>query len=297
MCVERSPELAAARGRQVACHFGGLKTLLSGEGLTKTFRSRHREVAALCGVSLALREGESVGVVGPSGSGKSTLARILTGHLDADTGQVLLEGEPLHGSWRRHARSARRRVQLVMQDPNDALSPRLTVAELVREPLDVTRTGERPEREAAVAEALESVGLPGEGPFLAVRSHELSGGQLQRVALARALVLRPKLLVADEPTSMLDASEHARLLVVLRERQIEMGLGLVLVSHDMAVVRKVCDRIVVLDAGRVVEEGPSHVVSTVPASLTGRRLVDAAPAFAAVDDRLLSAPATHPRTS
>ncbi len=101
------------------------------------------------------------------------------------------------------------------------------------------------------------------------------------MALARALIVRPKLLVADEPTSMLDASEQARLLLVLRERQVEMGLGLVIVSHDMAVVRKVTDRVVVLDAGSVAEEGPSHLVSTTPKSLTGQRLIDAAPALAA----------------
>lgn len=153
----------------------------------------------------------------------------------------------------------RRRIQLVMQDPWDALSPRLTVEQLVREPLDVVKDEDRDRREAAVAGALASVGLPSSGSFLRARTHELSGGQLQRVALARALIVRPKLLVADEPTSMLDASEQARLLLVLRERQVEMGLGLVIVSHDVAVVRKVTDRVVVLDGGRVVEEGPSHV--------------------------------------
>ncbi|MGH9148938.1 MAG: ABC transporter ATP-binding protein, partial [Acidimicrobiales bacterium] len=166
-----------------------------------------------------------------------------------------------------------------MQDPADALSPRLSVEELVREPLDLARAGDGAERRAAVAGALESVGLPPTGSFLDARSHELSGGQLQRIALARALVMAPKLLVADEPTAMLDASEQARLLVVLRERQVEMGLGLVLVSHDLAVVRKVTDRMVVLDSGRVVEEGPSAVVSIAPQSAAGRLLVDASPAF------------------
>jgi len=151
------------------------------------------------------------------------------------------------------------------------------VAELVREPLDLLKAQDSERRGLAVGEALESVGLPPSGSFLQARAHELSGGQLQRVALARAPVARPKLLVADEPTSMLDASEQARLLVVLRERQIEMRLGLVLISHDMAVVRKVTDRIVILDAGLIVEEGPSSTVSSRPVSRTGRRLIDAAP--------------------
>jgi peptide/nickel transport system ATP-binding protein len=283
VCWEQRPPLAQSRGRLVLCHFGGLKTLLAATDVSKTFRQGRRQVAALQGVSLQVREGESVGIIGPSGSGKSTLARIVTGHLTTDSGQVLLEGKPLSGSGGRDERQLRRRVQLVMQDPWDALSPRLKVEELVREPLDLLRGSEAGDRRQAVAEALDSVGLPSSGTFLEARIHELSGGQLQRVALARALVVGPKLLVADEPTSMLDASEQARLLVVLRERQIEMGLGLILVSHDMAVVRKVTDRIVVLGAGHVVEEGPSNEVSTSPRSEVGRQLVKAAPSFAVAD--------------
>lgn len=167
-----------------------------------------------------------------------------------------------------------------MQDPWDALSPRLTVEELVREPLDLGRgAGEEPP-DRAVAATLESVGLPASRGFLTSRTHQLSGGQLQRVALARALVVRPKVLVADEPTSMLDASEQARLLVILRERQVEMGLGLVLVSHDVAAVRKVTDRTAVVDAGQVVEEGLSHRLTTAPQNPTTRRILATASGFA-----------------
>ncbi|MGI9032720.1 MAG: ABC transporter ATP-binding protein [Acidimicrobiales bacterium] len=296
VCVDEHPDLRPSRGRMVACHFGGLKTLLTATDVHKTFTGRGRDVAALRGVSFSLAEGESVGIIGPSGSGKSTLARILTGQIAPDSGQVVLEGEPLTTSWRGEARAARRRIQLVMQDPYDALSPRLTVEALVREPLDVARIGERDQRRASVLEALESVGLPTSGSFLDAHSHELSGGQLQRVSLARAIVVRPKLLVADEPTSMLDASEQARLLVVLRERQIEMGLALVFVSHDMAVVRKVTDRIVVLDSGQVVEEGRSQQVSSAPRSLTARRLIEAAPAFAAAEALQAEQPMHERRT-
>jgi peptide/nickel transport system ATP-binding protein len=280
ICAEQRPPLVRSEGREVLCHFGGLKRLLEARGVSKSFGDRRHAVQAVRDVSLALREGESLGIIGPSGSGKTTLARILTGQLAPDLGEVLLEGAPLPTSWGRRSREVRRRIQLVMQDPWDAVSPRLTVAQIVREPLEVAREGDRSARDAAVAEALDSVGLPSSGPFLDTRSHELSGGQLQRVALARALAVQPKLLVADEPTSMLDASEQARLLVVLRERQIEMGLGLVLVSHDMAIVRKVTDRIVILDEGRVVEQGSSQRVSSSPATTTGRRLIEAAPAFA-----------------
>ena len=279
VCADIRPELVVSRDRRVLCHFGGLKTLLSARNLTKSFGSGRVAVPALDGVSIELREGESVGVVGPSGSGKSTLARIHSGHHAQDSGDDLLEGEALPTSWRGADRLRRRRIQLVMQDPAEALSPRLSVEELVREPLDVTKDGDESSRRFAVAEILESVGLPPSGAFLKVHTHELSGGQLQRIALARALIARPKLLVADEPTAMLDASEQARLLVVLRERQVEMGLGLLLISHDLAVVRKVTDRIVVLDGGLVVEDGPSAVVSTTPQSDTARMLMETSPAF------------------
>ena len=278
VCAEARPEMVASRGRDVLCHFGGLKTLLAAHDVTKTFGRGQRAVRALDGVSLSVWEGESVGIVGPSGSGKSTLARIVAGHLALDSGRVELLGEPLPTSWRGADRLRRRQIQLIMQDPADSLSPRLTVDELVGEPLDVVKS-DGGARDDAVREALDSVGLPSTGSFLKARTHQLSGGQLQRIALARALVARPKVLVADEPTAMLDASEQARLLVVLRERQIEMGLGLLFVSHDIASVRKVTDRMVVLDAGRVVEEGPSAVVSTAPKSDTARMLVEASPAF------------------
>jgi peptide/nickel transport system ATP-binding protein len=248
--------------------------LLCARTVSKSFGTGQHGVQALADVSLELSEGEAIGIIGPSGSGKSTLARILTGHLAPDAGTVELEGEALATTWRSQARERRRRIQLVMQNPWDALSPRMTVAELVREPLDLAKEADREGRESVVVEAIESVGLSSSASFLRSRSHELSGGQLQRVALARALVGRP-----NEPTSMLDASEQARLLVVLRERQAEMGLGLVFVSHDMAVVRKVTDRIVILESGRLVEEGPSHVVATTPTSATGRRLIEAASAF------------------
>jgi peptide/nickel transport system ATP-binding protein len=275
VCVERRPGLEESRGRRVACHFGGVLELLTASGLSLSYGSGSKQVAALVSASLAVRHGEAVGIVGASGSGKTTLARIITGHLEPDAGTVVLGGESLSASWRRGERATRRAIQLVMQDPLDALSPRLTVEELIREPMDVA--GE--DRKAAavvVAELLEAVGLPASEGFRGERTHALSGGELQRISLARALAARPKLIVADEPTSMLDASEQARLLVILRQLQVERGLALVLVSHDIAVVRKVTDRTVVLDGGRVVEQGPTALVCTTPSSEAGRRLVGAA---------------------
>lgn len=275
ICIGEHADLRPSRGRLVACHFGGVRELLRADGVGMTYRGDNQTVRALAGVSLMVRHGESVGIVGASGSGKTTLARIISGDLAPGSGTVMLGEQPVSGSWRREQRAHRRSIQLVRQDPWDALSPRLTIAELVREPLDLD--GEDREAGArAVAEMLIAVGLPTSEDFLASHSHNLSGGELQRVALARALSARPKLLVADEPTSMLDASEQARLLVVLRELQVEQGLALVLVSHDLAVVRKVTDRTLVLDAGQVAEDGPSEHVCTNPTSAAGRRLIAAA---------------------
>ncbi|HWC25460.1 MAG TPA: ABC transporter ATP-binding protein [Solirubrobacteraceae bacterium] len=277
VCREQRPVLQPVRGRLVACHPGGLRRVLSAVGLCKSFGRTGRATSALRGVSLDVVHGEAVGVVGPTASGKTTLARILAGQLDADAGEVRLD--PDRAPARDAARTLRARVQLVMQDPWEALSPRLRVEELVREPLDIRGGLDGRRRRAAVAEVLEAVALPRSGPFLDARVHELSGGQLQRIALARALIADPEVLVADEPTSMLDASEQARLLVVLRERQTQMGLALVLISHDLALVRKATDRIVVLDAGRVVEHGSSQRVGTSPSSDTARALVASAPSF------------------
>lgn len=281
VCRELRPYPEPSRGRLVACHMGGVVTLLSASNVRKSYRNSGEQDCALAGVSLSVDAGEAVGIVGQSGSGKTTLALILAGHLVPDSGLVELQGQTLAVGWSRRARELRRRVQLVMQDPWDAVSPRLTVHQLVREPLDIAQEGDEQHRNGVVAEALAAVGLPISGGFLASLAHELSGGQLQRIVLARALVAKPAVLVADEPTSMLDASEQARLLVVLREQQVERGLGLVFVSHDIAVVRKVTDRIVVLDRGRVVEEGPSEHVSGAPRSTAARRLVDAAPSLTA----------------
>ena len=278
ICRNELPLLQHSEDRDVACHFGGLKTLLEARSIDKQFRQDKHAITALRNASLTLHEGEAMGVIGSSGSGKTTLARIIAGHLEADAGDLVLEGSPLDVT-RRGARDPRA-IQLVMQDPWDALSPRLTVAELVREPLDIEGALPTNERERLVAESLESVGLPPAGEFLKSKAHQLSGGQLQRVALARALIVRPKVLIADEPTSMLDPSEQARLLVVLRERQVEMGVGLLLISHDMALVRKVCDRIAVVDRGQIVEEGPSNIVSTTPASAAAQRLIHSAPTLA-----------------
>jgi peptide/nickel transport system ATP-binding protein len=258
----------------VACFLGGLQTLLEVRGLSKTFEGTGGlRLPVVRQASLSLQEGEVLALVGQTGSGKSTLAKLIVGLLAPDEGEVRLEGRGLFGA----EQALRRRVQLVVQDPFDALSPRLPVVELVREPLDIME-GDIPfdEREERSRRALADVRLPTTEEFLAKRTHELSGGQLQRVAIARALVLRPKVLIADEPVSMLDPSEQARVIRLLKDLQNEHGMGLLLISHDLALVRKVADRIAVMHQGSIIEQGSAEQILRRPKDSHTRYLVSAA---------------------
>ena len=170
---------------------------------------------------------------------------------------------------------------MLFQDPFESLSPRLTIGEAVREPLDVQGIGDKAERRAKVRSVLADCRLPVDDAFLDRHTHELSGGQLQRVALARALVLEPRLLVADEAVSMLDPSEQAKMIQLLKHLQVERGMAMIFISHDLAVVLRVADRVLVLDRGRIVEEGaggallaaPRHEVTRSLLSASGRDLL------------------------
>ena len=214
--------------------------------------------------------------MGETGSGKSTLVRVLVGADEPDTGTVEWEGSPLASFGKQQWADFRRQVAVVFQDPFEAVSPLLSVADVVREPLDVQHAGTKAERAERTTAALGGVGLPSTEAFLSRRAHDLSGGQLQRVAIARALVLGPRLLLADEPTSMLDASEQAKLMVMLKDQQVGRGMAMIVVSHDLALVRKVADRLIVLEAGEVVEAGTSASVITSPQHRVTRALVQAA---------------------
>jgi len=281
-CRTVTPPLESHEGRRVACHLGGIQTLLRAEGLRKAFTldgGARTTLEALRGVSLAVLEGEVVGVVGETGSGKTTLGRVLVGLLDADAGTIHVEGQDLSQVNRADAKRLRARIQSIPQDPFESVSPLWSVAQIVREPLEIQRVGTASERDSAVRAALEAVGLPSDAGFGARRAQDLSGGQLQRVVIARALIVQPKLLIADEPVSMLDPSEQARLMLLLRSLQNARGMGLLLISHDLALVRKVADRIVVMRAGEIVEQGASHRVMSAPQHAYTRSLIDSAPRF------------------
>lgn len=234
-----------------------------------------KPVVALDDVSLHVDPGEVVGVVGESGSGKTTLGRSIGGLTHLSGGKILVDGHDLDAVDRAQLRSLRHTIAFVPQDPTASLDPRFTVAESIREPLDIQHIGTRAEQSTRVEELLDAVHLP--RSFADRLPHELSGGQRQRVALARALSVRPKLLIADEPTSALDVSVQARVLELFADLQHELGFAALFISHDLAVVEQVSDRVYVLRNGRVVEHGSARDVLTRPRDEYTRALLDAVP--------------------
>lgn len=212
-------------------------------------------IPAVRGVSLGLRRGETLGLVGESGCGKSTLARLAIGLEQPDTGQVLIEGRPASAMSRLERA---RMVQPVLQDPYSSLNPRHSIATIIGMPLRIHGVGNEGDRDAAVRRIMDRVGLAQR--LADQRPHQLSGGQRQRVAIARALVLQPRIVVCDEPTSSLDVSVQAQILNLLLELQRDLGLTYLLISHNLAVVAHMSDRVAVMYGGRIVEEAGAEVL-------------------------------------
>lgn len=237
---------------------------------------RPDRVHAVRGVSLAVRRGEVVGLVGESGCGKSTLARVMVGLQPPTEGEVYFRGQPLKHDTKSR-RELGRAVSVVFQDPATALNPRMVVREQLIDPLRVHGIGDQRSRLAKVRETLQLVGLPLSA--LEVLPRQISGGQRQRVAIARALVLEPDLIVADEPTSALDVSVRAQVLNLLMDLKVELGLGLVFISHDINTVRYVSDRIVVMFAGQAVETGTAQQIFEHPEQEYTRTLLSATPSL------------------
>ncbi len=236
--------------------------LVQVEGLAKFFpvsRGPFRKTAfvhAVEDVTLYVRRGETLGLVGESGSGKSTLGRVILRLVEPTLGRVIFDGVDLTRLREADLRAARRRMQIVFQDPLSSLNPRLQVGEIVGEGLEIFRLASgRAEREAMVAAVLDEVGLP--RAAMARYPHELSGGQRQRVGIARALAVRPDFLVCDEPVSALDVSVQAQILNLLSDLQDDRGLSLLFISHDLRVVEHMAHRTAVMYLGRIVEMGPT----------------------------------------
>lgn len=253
--------------------------ILSAEAVRKVYGGarliRRPATVALDGVSLAVAPGAAVGLVGESGSGKTTLARIMAGLIAPDAGRVHWQGQPVGRLPRGIRKAFRRDVQYVFQNPTSALNPRQRVARILDAPLAALFGLSRDERRLQAVEALGWVAMSHR--MLERYPHELSGGQAQRVAIARALAVRPRLLILDEPVSALDLSVQAQILELLGRLRRELQLAYLFITHDLAVVERLCEQIVVMQGGRIVEAGPRERVLADPRQDYTRRLIAAAP--------------------
>jgi peptide/nickel transport system ATP-binding protein len=254
----------------------GRPVVLAADDVAKSFPASRRsgEVHAVRGVSLTLREGASLGVVGESGSGKTTLARCLVGLEDATAGRIDIAGIDASDRSRLSRSDAtrlRRAIQYVFQDPYDSLNPALTIGTSLAEALRVAPA----EARMPVGELLELVGLPAD--YARRKPVALSGGERQRVAIARSVAVRPRILVCDEPVSALDVSVQAQILRLLAQLRQDLGMALLFITHDLAIVRQVADDVVVMHRGEVVERGPVDRVLDSPEHPYTQRLVEAVP--------------------
>ncbi len=259
-----------------------MSVLISAAALSKRFPlggwfSRGRAVQAVTDFTVSIGRGETVGLVGESGSGKSTVGRLMLGLLPASAGRVLFEGADLATAKTETLRVLRQRMQLVFQDPYGSLDPRRQVGAQIGDGLAIHGLVPAAERAGRVAALLEQVGLAAE--HAARYPHQFSGGQRQRIGIARALATGPDFLVADEPVSALDVSVQAQVLALLADLRKRLGLAMLFISHDLPVVRHLCDRVMVMYLGRIMEEGPVGAVFSSPRHPYTQALLSAAPSL------------------
>lgn len=276
-CSKLHPVLESVKEDHcVSCHRGGIVTLLSGIELNKSYQVKNQKINACTHCNIHIKSGEIVALIGESGSGKTTLAEILSGILKADSGEVHFEGRKICNH---NETSKAEGIQMVFQDPLSATNEHLTIKEIVQEPLDIIKSGSKSDRLSEVKNALRLVQLPSDDIFLQRRGHMLSGGQRQRIAIARALVMKPKLMIADEISSMLDPSNAANLLRLLKGLQNTRGFAMLYVTHDMALAQKISDKVYVMHKGKIIEQGMANNIFCHPKEAYTQMLLQNSYAF------------------
>jgi len=249
------------------------------QGLFSSFRSepQMKFIKAVDGVSLTVGEGEILGLAGESGSGKTTTGKLIVHLLEATGGRITFNDQDVVTLKGNQLKNFRRQVQMIFQDPYTSQNSRFTVFNWIQEPLIIHSLGDSEWRRGQVMKTLEEAGLKPAAQYLDAFPHELSGGQRQRLAIARALVLEPRCLVADEPTSMLDVSLRAGLIKLIRALTVEHGLATVYISHDLSLMRYTCDRVAVMYLGKIMELGPTERILKNPRHPYSRALISAVP--------------------
>ena len=262
------------------------KPILEIKDISKIYKSKGnlfggsgKDVIALKQISLDIFKGEIFGLVGESGSGKTTAGRLIVSLEGTESGEIFLDGEEVTALKGRALKAFRRKVQMIFQDPYQSLNPQRSVYDTVSEPLKIHNMGKASDRKDMVRDALKSVGLSPPDDFLFRYPHRLSGGQRQRVAIARAMVLSPQFVIADEPTSMLDASISAQIFNILLAMRDKFGVTEMFITHSLAAARYLCDRIAVIYRGHLMELGPAEEVIRNPQHPYTQALIDAVPKF------------------
>ncbi|NFS23821.1 ABC transporter ATP-binding protein [Clostridium botulinum] len=271
LCKENKPKLSKISDRRkVCCNKGGIINLLTANSLRKVYKTKYKKVSAVNYCNLSIRSGEIVSLIGESGSGKSTLANILSGILKPDEGQVYFNDEKLEGN---KFTSKKFGIQIIFQDPISAINSSFTIMEAIREPLDIIKDGSIEDRNNKVLQVLNKVQLPTEKYFVNKKCNELSGGQKQRVSIARALIMEPTLLIADKISSMLDPSTKANILRLLKQLQNLNGFSMLYITHDINLAKKISDKILVMNSGKIVESGSVLEVLNNPKNVCTKRLI------------------------